>query len=363
MLENYVSAMEHWQGRVDSEEDYDSFRWHQWVRPLDLNADPEPYEGPQGFAFIGFCSEQGVQRNKGRVGAALAPDLIRQQMANLPCTFKQSVEIWDAGDIICQDISMENGQAQLAEAVHRILELNLFPIVLGGGHETTFGHYCGQLSYAEQRLAGGNTEQRLAGGNTEQRLDGEEKPDIAVVNFDAHFDLRPYDRGSSSGSMFRQIADICRDRGMKYGYLPLGIQKHSNTVSLFREAERMGVSYVLARDLQYGSMASVYEKVDTFMYEHESAYITICTDVFSSAFAPGVSAPQALGLDPERVLPVIKHILRTRKIRGFDICEISPRFDQDNTTASLGAVLIFTVVNTICKLKNLAVNTGVEYYG
>lgn len=354
MLENYVSAMEHWQGRVDSEEDYDSFRWHQWVRPLDLNADPEPYEGPQGFAFIGFCSEQGVQRNKGRVGAALAPDLIRQQMANLPCTFKQSVEIWDAGDIICQDISMENGQAQLAEAVHRILDLNLFPIVLGGGHETTFGHYCGQLSYAKQRLDG---------GNTEQRLDGEEKPDIAVVNFDAHFDLRPYDRGSSSGSMFRQIADICRDRGMKYGYLPLGIQKHSNTVSLFREAERMGVRYVLARDLQYGSMASVYEKVDTFMYEHESAYITICTDVFSSAFAPGVSAPQALGLDPERVLPVIKHILRTRKIRGFDICEISPRFDQDDTTASLGAVIIFSVVNTICKLKGLSVNTETDFYG
>jgi len=344
MLKNYVSAMEHWQGRVDSEEDYDSFRWHQWVRPLDLNADPKPYEGPQGFAFIGFCSEQGVQRNKGRVGAALAPDLIRRQMANLPCTFKQSVEIWDAGDIVCEDISMEDGQAQLAEAVGRILKLNLFPIVLGGGHETTFGHYCGQLSYAEQKLA-------------------PKKPDIAVVNFDAHFDLRPYDRGSSSGSMFRQIADICRERGMKYGYLPLGIQKHSNTVSLFREAERMGVRYVLARDLQYGSMASVYEKVDTFMYEHETAYITICTDVFSSAFAPGVSAPQALGLDPERVLPLIKHILRTRKIRGFDICEISPRFDQDNTTASLGAVLIFTVVNTICKLKNLAVNTGVEYYG
>ncbi|MBQ9016196.1 MAG: formimidoylglutamase [Firmicutes bacterium] len=344
MLDNYVSAMEHWQGRVDSEEDYDSFRWHQWVRPLDLNGDPEVFQGPQGFAFIGFCSEQGVQRNKGRVGTALAPDLIRRQMANLPCTFQQSVAIYDAGDILCQDISMEEGQARLAEAVRRILALNLFPIVLGGGHETTFGHYCGQLAHAEGKQP-------------------EKTPDIAVVNFDAHFDLRPYDRGSSSGSMFRQIADICREKGMKYGYLPLGIQKHSNTVSLFREAERMDVRYVLARDLQYGSAASVYEKVDTFMYEHENAYITICTDVFSSAFAPGVSAPQALGLDPERVLPLIKHILRTRKIRGFDICEISPRFDQDNTTASLGAVLIFTVVNTICKLKNLAVNTGVEYYG
>ncbi|MBQ9061071.1 MAG: arginase family protein [Firmicutes bacterium] len=362
MLKNYVSAMEHWHGRIDSEEDYDSFRWHQWVRPLDLNGDPQPCQGPQGFAVIGFCSEQGVQRNKGRVGTALAPDLIRQQMANLPCTFKQSVEIYDAGDILCQDISMEEGQAQLAEAVRRILDLDLFPIVLGGGHETTFGHYCGQLAHAEQKLAGVPRESARQ-KDSGQEAAGARKPDLAVVNFDAHFDMRPYDRGSSSGSMFRQIADICRKKEMKYGYLPLGIQKHSNTVSLFREAERMGVRYVLARDLQYGSMASVYEKVDTFMYEHEAAYITICTDVFSSAFAPGVSAPQALGLDPERVLPVIKHILRTRKIRGFDICEISPRFDQDNTTASLGAVLIFTVVNTICKLKNLAVNTGVEYYG
>lgn len=83
--------------------------------------------------------------------------------------------------------------------------------------------------------------------------------------------------------------------------------------------------------------------------------MTICTDVFSAAFAPGVSATQALGLEPEAVLPIIKHILRTRKIRGFDICEISPRFDQDDTTAKLGAVIIFTVVNTLCKLNDLLV--------
>ncbi len=348
MLTNYVSAMQHWRGRTDSEEDYDAFRWHQWVQPLDLNADPPAFAGEQGFAIIGFCSEQGVMRNKGRVGTALAPDLIRQQMAGLPCTFDQSVKIFDAGDILCQEISMEEGQALLGQAVRQILSLNLFPIVLGGGHETTFGHYLGQLAYREELLAAEGDEDK--------------KPDIGIVNFDAHFDMRPYDRGSSSGSMFRQIADICEQRGMKYGYMPLGIQKHSNTVSLFREADRRGVRYVLARDLQYGSVTSVYEKVDTFMYEHKNAYITICTDVFSSAFAPGVSATQALGLDPEAVLPIIKHILRTRKVRGFDICEISPRFDQDNTTASLGAVLIFSVVNTICKLKNLAIGTGTEYY-
>ena len=100
----------------------------------------------------------------------------------------------------------------------------------------------------------------------------------------------------------------------------------------------------------------ILEKIDTFLYECDSAYITICTDVFSSAFAPGVSATQSLGLDPEVVLPLLKHILRTRQVRGFDICEISPRFDQDNTTANLGAVLIFAVVNTMCKLNNLAID-------
>lgn len=34
--------------------------------------------------------------------------------------------------------------------------------------------------------------------------------------FDAHFDLRPYDKGSSSGSMFRQNDDIYWKKGMKY---------------------------------------------------------------------------------------------------------------------------------------------------
>ena len=101
----------------------------------------------------------------------------------------------------------------------------------------------------------------------------------------------------------------------------------------------------------------ILEKIDTFLYKCNSAYVTICTDVFSSAFAPGVSATQSLGLDPEVVLPIIKHILRTRKVRGFDICEISPRFDFDNTTAKLGAVIIFAVVNTLCKLNDLSIET------
>ncbi len=333
-LKNYVSAMEHWNGRVDSDNDYDAFRWHQWVQPLDLNEEHPDFHCEYGFAFIGFCSEQGVKRNRGRVGTALAPDFIRRQMSNLPCTFDSQVKLFDAGNVLCEEISMEEGQRILGIAIERILGLGLFPIVLGGGHETTFGHFQGQFA----------------------DLKNKEKPlDMGIINFDAHFDLRPYDNGPSSGSMFRQIADIYKEENIPYRYMPLGIQKHSNTVSLFKYAQENDVNYILAKEIQTSTYEVILEKIDTFLFRCNSAYMTICTDVFSAAFAPGVSATQALGLEPEVVLPIIKHILRTRKVRGFDICEISPRFDQDDTTAKLGAVIIFTVVNTMCKLNDLLV--------
>ena len=330
--------MECWQGRVDSETDYDTFRWHQWVKPLDLNADNPVYEGELGFAFIGFCSEQGVKRNKGRVGAALAPDFIRKQMSNLPCTFRQEVKLFDAGNVLCDEISLEKGQEILAAAVEKLLDLKLFPIILGGGHETTFGTFKGLTANLRKEHG---------------------VPDLGVINFDAHFDLRPYEKGSSSGTMFLQMADECKKEGMAYRYMPLGIQRHSNTIKLFKTAMELGVNYVLAKNFTTANYAGLLEKLDTFLYPCKNTYITICTDVFSSAFAPGVSATQSFGLDPEVVLPVIKHILRTRKVRAFDICEISPRFDQDNTTANLGAVLIFAVVDTLTTIKGLQV--GLDY--
>ena len=198
LLDHYVSAMDSWKGRIDSETDYDAFRWHQWVQPIDLNDGSAPFTGKLGFAFIGFCSDKGVARNKGRTGTALAPDFVRGQMSGLPCTFSQEVKLYDAGDIICDEISLEEGQRELGCAVEEILRRNLFPIVLGGGHETTFGHFQGQHNFLKDK------------GKT---------PELGIVNFDAHFDLRPYDMGNSSGTMFRQIADVCRAEGTPYASL------------------------------------------------------------------------------------------------------------------------------------------------
>lgn len=320
-----------WQGRIDSETNYDAFRWHQWIKPLNLNEELKPVHN-FSFAFIGFCCDEGVRKNKGRTGSMNGPLMIKRELSKLPCTFNSSVSLYDAGDIIVDNLSLEEGQALLSSAVSKILSLNIFPIVLGGGHETALGNYNGVLSFTE--------------GNNP-------KPKIGIINFDAHFDLRPYNNVGSSGTMFRQISDICMDKSLDFSYFCIGIQEHSNTVDLFKTANRLGVQYTLAKDMVYSDGWQLLKELNTFIKNQDHIYITICADVFSAAFAPGVSATQTLGLDPEKVIVLLKHILKSNKVISFDICEVAPRFDKDNITSSLASVLIFAFINTLCKMNNL----------
>ena len=328
-----LNNLELWHGRVDSEDNYYAFRWHQRVKPLDLTLKAlKPFEGPLGFAFLGFKSDEGIRRNKGRVGAVNGPASIRHELANLPCTFDPSVALFDAGDVVCEDGDLEESQRQLGLAVKKLLELKLFPIVFGGGHAVAYGHYQGLVGYLEQVKI---------------------PPRIGIFNFDAHFDLRPYPNGGSSGTMFKQIADMNAEKNLPFLYYCAGVQRYSNTLELFRTAEDLGVRYKLARDLLKEDPWLISESIEDFLADTDQLYVTICADVFSSAFAPGVSAPQPLGVDPELAIKMLKLLLRSGKAVSFDIAEVSPRFDQDNITASLAKVLIFTVVNTLCQNKHL----------
>lgn len=319
-----------WVGRIDSIDNYDAFRWHQWINLLDLNNfSPLLSESEKGICFIGFCSDEGVRRNLGRTGAAKGPESIRREMANLPCGFSKKTRLFDCGDIIVENNNLEIGQALLGMAVQKILSAGLIPIVLGGGHETALGNYLGIQSTLEQNMP---------------------VPSLGIINFDAHFDLRPYKDGGSSGTMFRQIADLRADSNLAFSYYCLGIQKHSNTVLLFKTANDLHVAYTLAKDMIHGDDWSILESLDKFIEKNKNIYITVCADVFSTAYAPGVSASQSLGLDPEKVILYIKHIIKSGKMISFDICEVSPRFDLDSTTSDLASVIIYSIITTLDEL-------------
>jgi formiminoglutamase len=75
--------------------------------------------------------------------------------------------------------------------------------------------------------------------------------------------------------------------------------------------------------------------------------MTICTDVFSSAYAPGVSAPQPFGIHPKSGRELIRHIAATGKTVSFDIAEVSPRYDSGNITSKLAAILIYELIDNL----------------
>lgn len=324
-----VTDMSIWNGRIDDEEDFDAFRWHQWIEPIDLDEKNEKVEeGFLALGLIGFCCDEGIRMNKGRVGARKGPDNIRIELRNLPCHFSQKVKLYDAGNIYYNE-SLASTQEALSERVDQLLALNIMPIVLGGGHEVAFGHYNGIVKHL---------------------LLKEEKPKIGIINFDAHFDNRPYDQTGTSGTMFRQIYDLSKENNIDFSYFCVGIQKHGNTNALFKAAEDMSTEYILAQDITHSNLWDAMMKLDDFITKQEHIYITICADVLSSAFAPGVSAAQPLGLHPEDLLKLLKYILRMNKTISFDIAEVSPRFDMDRSTANLASIIIFSVVNTLSKM-------------
>jgi len=317
-----------WKGRIDSAEDFEAFRWHQWVEPVDLEVDgPEPRKG---VAFIGFRCDEGVKRNQGRPGARFGPAAIRAESANLPCSFDPSFALYDAGDVVCEGgpagDDLEAAQSRLGSMIAAIRARGWFPVVLGGGHETAYGHWLGQRGRPEE---------------------------LGVVNFDAHLDMRPYPQGGSSGSMFRQIADDSAASGRPFRYLCVGAQKRSNTMALFRDAEAYGARWILARDIAEGGASSAFPTIDDFAASCGALMITVCADVVSSAWAPGVSAPQPFGLDPETLLRMLKRSLASGKAVGLDICEVSPRADGPDPTASLAATLVFAAVNAVAELAGL----------
>ena len=101
-----------------------------------------------------------------------------------------NVTVYDVGNIDGPNYSLEELQESLSQAIQRMYQLGIQPIVLGGGHGTAYGHYLGIQSSLEK---------------DEQ---------LAVINLDAHFDLRPYDQtGPNSGTGFRQMADHAKDKG------------------------------------------------------------------------------------------------------------------------------------------------------
>ena len=312
-----------WRGRFDGD-DAEHRRWWQAVKPYRHEfaaTQPQPAEPghtPRGrpAVILGFSSDAGVLRNKGRVGAAAAPAAIRAALG--PLAFHLPREVFDAGDVTVRDNALEAGQARAGLAIAEMLDAGNLTVVLGGGHETAFASYLGVAGSAAVR-------------------DGKR---LGVLNLDAHFDLRDAPE-PSSGTPFLQMAHAEDAAERRLNYAVVGISEPNNTRTLFNTAERLGVKYLLDEDC---TEESTRQFVAAFLDTVDVLYLTIDLDVLPAAVAPGVSAPAAFGVPLPVISAVCRQVAASGKLLHLDVAELNPKFDVDQRTARVAARLVNTLL-------------------
>ncbi len=308
-----------WQGR-NSNPSLPPQYWHQIIEITDIQALKKTKEIPS-FALLGYACDEGVRRNFGRVGAFEGPQALREKLAKIPLHFQEK-RVIDAGDVICMEENMEDSQALFAAHITYLLEQNTFPIGIGGGHDIAYAHFKGIKDFLKEKS----------------------QNKIGIINFDAHFDLRPVEEKPNSGTPFYQILSEAKADSRAVDYLAIGIQGQSNTQELFEIAQQYDVKYIMQEECESFD-DSLKSKLESFIAAQDYLYITIDLDGFSSAYVSGVSAPSPLGFSPQFVFKALEFLLESKKVISLDIAELNPVFDQNQLTANLAARLVDFVVN------------------
>jgi formiminoglutamase len=314
-----------WSGRVDELDGELGNRWHQVIQIIDLKNSLSTAPSGNHIALLGFECDEGVRRNRGRVGAALAPMAIRQCMVNFPVHFdtKKNI-IYDAGNVSCTDGNLDAAQIELALIVSLLQSKGYKTIVIGGGHETAYGHFLGLHQYFNSV-----------------------SQSIGIINLDAHFDLRHYDSQGSSGTPFLQAAEYLAKHNEPFHYMALGIEKAGNTQALYRTASDLRVNWLHNDDLESMEVSKLHHYIQSFCSKVDHVYLTLDMDVVAMSSAPGVSAVAPFGLQPIKVKELMNIIYKSGKVASFDVVETNPVHDIDNMTAKLAARFVYEAVGLI----------------
>jgi agmatinase len=238
-----------------------------------------------------------------RRGSALAPQAIRWASQSietyspvLRCDL-ETIPFVDHGDLAVATL----GPEMMVDAVRRAVAAagrDLLPVLLGGEHTLTLG--------AVQALSG-------------------RYPDLAVMQLDAHTDLRDEYEGrrvSHATVMRRLIEHVAPDR-----IIALGIRAGMREEFVLAERYRV-----------HSPVFSVASEVWTWL-QARPVYVTIDIDVVDPSDAPGTGNPEPEGIGAGDLLGLARRLGDLRVV-GIDLVEVAPPYDPSARTAVLAATVI-----------------------
>lgn len=270
------------------------------------------YDGAE-IVILGCPQDEGVRRNQGREGAALAPYKIREQFYKLT-TFNIKRKIVDIGDIKIEG-TLEETHDRHCEVAKQVLSDGKRLIVLGGGND---------ISYPD--------------GRAMSEVFGVKN--WIAVNVDAQLDVRLAEE-RNSGTPYRQLLD--EELLLPKYFYEVGFQSHFCSPIYYEFIRSIGVHRISLELLRSRDEPDqeIKEQIRQNFIHHSSSMSTFFgfdLDVVRSADAPGTSAPSPLGLRAGEFIQLVKYAASLANTKLIEFSEVNPKYDADDRTTKLVAI-------------------------
>ncbi len=272
------------------------------------------YAGAE-IVLVGCPQDEGVRRNNGRVGAAMAPTAIRKQFYKLtPFGIKR--KIFDLGDVKIGE-TLEDTHDTHCAVVRQLLRDGKRVVVIGGGNDIAYPDGVAMAEvYGPENWIG--------------------------INVDSHLDVRIAPE-RNSGTPYRQLLEeghLTPTRFFEVGY-----QSHFVSPVYYEYIRGLGVQRISLELLRSHDETDLElrEMIKQKFVHHSkemSVFFGFDIDVVRAADAPGTSAPSPLGLRAGEFIQLVKYAASLANTRMIEFSEMNPNYDVDERTAKLVAIAI-----------------------
>ena len=251
-----------------------------------------------------------------RPGARFGPSAMRHESFGLetysPYQDKDLIDIsvFDSGDLELCFGSSEIALSDIQKRAEEILKAGKFPLLLGGEHLVTLGAV---------------------------RAAAAKYPDLHIIHFDAHADLRDDYLGAklSHACVLRRCHEIVGD-----GHI------HQFCI---RSGEREEFQFASRHtDFHPFTFEGLGETVRELKEKQVPVYFTIDLDCMDPSVFPGTGTPEAGGVSFLELLKAIRIVSQTNVV-GADVNELAPRLDVSGVSTATACKVLRELLLAIAK--------------
>ncbi len=221
------------------------------------------------------------------------------------------LKIVDAGDLLLDPGNIQETMQQIEQAVAKIAQAMAVPIVLGGDHSISLANMEG--------LA-----RQLGKGS------------FGLIHFDAHADIGDRsDFGSplGHGTPMRRAIESGAIRG--HQVIQIGLRGYWPGPASSRWAQEQGIRWQTMDDIARKGLQACLDEIVEEARSWPAAFLSVDIDVVDPGMAPGTGTPEPGGLTSRQLLESLRRCAMDLPIRGFDLVEVSPPYDNPGQTTAL----------------------------